>query len=50
MFIGYVKIFGHDTAGGLFSSRADALTKNENNPDANLFSFFHLKIDPKSHQ
>ena len=37
-FAGYVKIFGHNTAGGLFSSRSDALYKNPDNPDANLFS------------
>ena len=41
MFIGYVKVFGHDTAGGLFSRRADALTKNEDNPDAKLFSILN---------
>merc|ERR1711879_1064272 len=38
---GYVKVFGHDTAGGLFSRRADALTKNEDNPDAKLFSILN---------
>ena len=37
-FAGYVKIFGHNTAGGLFSSRADALSKNPDDPNANLFS------------
>ena len=41
MFIGIVKVFGHDTAGGLFSRRADALTKNEDNPDAQLFSILN---------
>ena len=35
---GYVKIFGHNTAGGLFSNRTDALSKNPNDPEANLFS------------
>ena len=41
MFLGYVKVFGHDTAGGLFSRREDALTKNEDNPDAQLFSILN---------
>ena len=41
MFIGYVKVFGHDTAGGLFSRREDALTKNKDNPDAQLFSILN---------
>ena len=49
------KVFSHDTSGGLFTSGADALTKNPTNPDAKLFSVldeleplpdgtFHLKI------
>ena len=38
LFAGYVKIFGHNTAGGLFSDRADALSKNPDDPNANLFS------------
>ena len=41
IFIGYVKVFGHDTAGGLFSRREDALTKNVDNPDAQLFSILN---------
>ena len=41
IFIGYVKVFGHDTAGGLFSRREDALTENEDNPYANLFSILN---------
>ena len=35
---GYIKVFAHNTAGGLFSSRHDALSKNPDNPKANLFS------------
>ena len=41
IFIGYVKVFGHDTAGGLFSRREDALTKNVDNPVAHLFSILN---------
>ena len=37
-FLGYIKVFGHNTAGGLFSSKNDALSKNPDNPNANLFS------------
>ena len=37
-FAGYVKIFGHNTAGGLFSSKDDALSKNPEDQNANLFS------------
>ena len=35
---GFVKIFSHDTSGGVFKSKEDALRKNSNNPDAKLFS------------
>ena len=35
---GFVKIFSHDTSGGVFRSKKDALRKNSNNPDAKLFS------------
>ena len=35
---GYVKVFKHNTAGGLFSNAADVLNKNLDNPDADLFS------------
>ena len=37
-FAGCVKIFGHHTSGGLFSSKDDAMTKNPDNPSAKLFS------------
>ena len=53
----WTKVFSHDTAGGLFTSNSDAISKNSENPDANLFSVlnqletlrladgsFHLKI------
>ena len=33
-----MKVFQHNTAGGLFSGVEDALSKNPDNPDANLFS------------
>jgi hypothetical protein len=52
-----VKVFSHDTSGGLFSSKADALRKNPGNHDEKLFSIlgnlenfrladgsFHLKM------
>ena len=51
------KVFQHNTAGGLFSSLEDALIKNPDNPDADLYSIlkqlenfrnqdgnFHLKV------
>ena len=51
------KVFQHNTAGGLFSSLEEALNKNPDNPDADLFSIldqlenfrnqdgnFHLKL------
>ena len=34
----FVKVFSHDTAGGLFSSQADAMNKNADNPEAELYS------------
>ena len=38
-FAEYVKVFNHNSAGGIyFKSRADALSKNPDNPNANLFS------------
>ena len=53
----WIKIFNHNTAGGLFSSQEDALNKNPDNPEADLYSIldsigrfrnedgsFHLKI------
>ena len=53
----WTKVFAHDTSGGLFTSDADALSKNAENPEAKLFSVlnqlnplrledgsFHLKL------
>ena len=40
-FAGYVKVFGHNTAGGLFLSQNDALSKNTENPAAYLFSILN---------
>ena len=53
----YLRVFGHDTAGGLFDSHDDALNKNADNHGADLFSIldqlenyrnsdgnFHLKL------
>ena len=53
----WTKVFGHNTRGGLFTSKADALSKNPDTPDGDLFSVldqldnfrledgsFHLKI------
>ena len=53
----WTKVFAHDVSGGLFTSGADALSKNPENPEANLFSVlsqldtlrledgtFHLKL------
>ena len=33
----WTKVFSHDTSGGLFTSGADALSKNTENPGAKLF-------------
>ena len=53
----WTKVFSHDTSGGLFTSDADALSKNKNKSSAKLFSIldtleqfrlpngaFHLKL------
>ena len=53
----WTKVFSHDTSGGLFTSDADALSKNKGNTSAKLFSIldtlesfrlqsgaFHLKL------
>ena len=53
----WTKVFAHDVSGGLFTSGADALSKNPENPDAKLYSVlsqlnplrledgsFHLKL------
>ena len=34
----FTKVFSHDTAGGLFTSSQDALSRNQDNPQASLFS------------
>ena len=34
----FTKVFSHDTAGGLFTSSQDALSRNHDNPQASLFS------------
>ena len=34
----FIKVFSHDTAGGMFSSQEDALSKNPNTTGALLFS------------
>ena len=34
----WVKVFSHDTSGGLFLSQQDAMIKNPADPDAHLFS------------
>ena len=41
---GYVKVFSHDTTGGLFIDDGDALSKNPSFPDAKLYSI--LKMVP----
>merc|ERR1719481_880976 len=55
--IRWTKVFSHDTSGGMFKNDEETLSKNEDNPDAKLFSIldvlesmrlkdetFHLKI------
>ena len=37
-----MKIFSHNLAGGLFDSSKDAMKKNQNTPDAHLFSKLNL--------
>ena len=34
----FLKVFSHDTAGGLFTDISDAMSKNPDNPEADLFS------------
>ena len=36
--IGYVKVFSHNSAKGVFSNAADVLSKNPDNPNADLYS------------
>ena len=47
---GFVKVFSHDTAGGLFSSQEGALSKNPDNPDAELFSILDQLEDYRDHE
>ena len=47
---GFVKVFSHDTAGGLFSSQEDAINKNPGNPDAELFSILDQLEDYRDHE
>ena len=47
---GFVKVFSHDTAGGLFSSQEEALNKNPDNPDAELFSILDQLEDYRDHE
>ena len=46
----FVKIFNHDTSGGLFYSTQDALSKNPDNPDAKLFSVLNKLQDYRNHE
>ena len=41
----FQKIFSHNTAGGLFSDRDDAMYKNPDNPEADLFSVLYRLED-----
>ena len=47
---GFVKVFSHDTGGGLFSSQEEALNKNPDNPDAELFSILDQLEDYRDHE
>ena len=47
---GFVKVFSHNTAGGLFSSQDDAVNKNPGNPDAELFSILDQLEDYRDHE
>ena len=47
---GFVKVFSHDTGGGLFSSQEEALNKNPDNPDAELFSILDKLEDYQDHE
>ena len=46
----FVKVFNHDTSGGLFHSPQDALSKNPDNPDAKLFSVLNKLEDYRNHE
>ena len=47
---GFVKVFSHDTGGGLFSSQEEALNKNPDNPDAELFSILDQLENYRDHE
>ena len=40
-FLGYTKVFGHDTKGGLFSSQDEVLKSNPENSNADLYSILY---------
>ena len=46
----FVKVFNHDTSGGLFHSPQDALSKNPDNPDAKLFSVLNKLEEYRNHE
>ena len=41
IFLGYIKVFSHDTSGGLFSNKNDVLKFNPANSNADLFSILY---------
>ena len=41
LFVGYIKVFSHDTSGGLFSNKDQVLKSNPENSDAYLYSIFY---------
>ena len=41
VFLGYTKVFSHDTSGGLFSSKDEVLKSNPENTNADLFSILY---------
>ena len=40
-FLGYLKVFSHNTSGGLFSNKAGVLKSNPTNSNADLFSILY---------
>ena len=40
-FLGYLKVFSHNTSGGLFSNKAGVLESNPTNSNADLFSILY---------
>ena len=41
LFVGYIKVFSHDTSGGLFSKKDQVLKSNPENSDADLYSILY---------